>query len=88
MGKAVRIAKGDRLTKVLAEGTECLNVGRRRFRPVEVKADDNAEPAFYEPKDPEEIRVLEEALNDDSELLGVEEGRSFLRERLRQHGIG
>lgn len=86
MGKPFRI-EDDRLVRALEEGTEIVIVGRRRFRLVEVEGDDLVEDGFYEPKDPDEIRALEEALHDDSELMGAEEGRNYLKERLRHHGI-
>lgn len=87
LGKAVRIDDDDRLAKALAEGAEFLIVGRRRFRLVEV-TESPGEGEWYEPTDPEEVRALEEALHDDSEPFGPEEGRKYLKERLRQHGIG
>lgn len=87
MGKPFRI-DDDRLVRALEEGTEIVIVGRRRFRLVEVEGDNQVEGDFYEPTDPDEIRALEEALHDDSEPMGAEEGRNYLKDRLRQHGIG
>lgn len=86
MGKVVRIEDGQ-LAKALVSGAEYLIVGHRRFRLIEVKEDEPEEEGFYEPTDSEEIRALEEALHDKSELLDAEEGRKFLKEQLRQHGI-
>lgn len=87
MGKSYRI-DDDRLVRALEEGTDIVIVGRRRFRLVEVEGDPQVEDDFYEPADPDEIRALEEALHDDSELIGSEVGRNYLKERLRYHGIG
>lgn len=87
MGKAVRIGENHRLAKALAEGAEYLVVGRRRFRLIEVEADDQMDGDFYEPSDAGGIQALEEALRDDSRLLDADEGRKFLKERLRENGI-
>ena len=87
MGKVVRIEDGQ-LARALVEGVEYLIAGQRRFRLVEVKGDEPEEGDFCQPTDPLEIQALKEALHDDSELMGAEEGRTYLKEQLRQHGIG
>lgn len=82
MGKAVRVDEASRLAKALAKGAEYLIVGHRRFRILEVEGE------YYDPIDPEEIRAVEEALHDDTDVLDPEEGRNYLKEQLRQYGIG
>lgn len=82
MGKAVRIDEDSRLAEALASGVEYLIVGQRQFRIVEVTG------WFYEPTDPDEVMAVEEALHEDSQVLGSEEGRTYLTEELRKYGIG
>lgn len=82
MGKAVRIEKDSQLAEALANGVEYLIVGERQFRIVEVMRE------FYEPIGPDEVLAVEEALLDDSEVLGPEEGRKYLTEQLKKYGIG
>jgi tRNA(Ile2) C34 agmatinyltransferase TiaS len=88
VGKALRVRGNDRLAQAVAEGVEFLIIGRRRFQLVEVEGEEPVEEVFYEPTDPEEIRVVEEALRDNSRVMEADEGRQYLKERLRQHGIG
>lgn len=83
--KSYRV-QDEEVSRAITGGANYLLVGKRRFKIVEV-AEVPAEPESYEVTDPEELRVLEEALNDKSRLLRGEEAREYLKARLREHGI-
>lgn len=42
---------------------------------------------FYAPIDPEEMKAVEAALHDESEVLDPEEGRKYLLKELRKLGV-
>lgn len=84
MARAVRI-QDEELRRALEAGTDYLIVGNRRFLLVEVV--DQGECQFYDVTDPEEIQVLDEALQDTSPTLRGAMARERLRARLKEHGV-
>lgn len=84
MGKAVRV-KDKELLRVLEAGADYLIVGNRRFLLVEVA--DEGEGESYDVTNPDEVKVLDEALQDTSPRLRGEEARQFLRDRLKAYGV-
>lgn len=66
MAKVVRVQHGE-LERALEQGAEYLIVGNRRFFLVEIREED---ADYYDVTDPEEMEIVQEALDDDSPLLG------------------
>lgn len=83
--KIVYRSQDQALERALEAGAEYLVVGNRRYRLVEVESHDGD---YYEPTSPEEIRVVRDALADQSPRLKGEAAREYLRARLQEHGIG
>lgn len=84
MTKAVRVQDGD-LCRALEAGAEYLIVGNRRFLLVEVA--DQGECEFYDVTAPEEVQILDEALQDTSRRLRGAEARQYLMARLKEYGV-
>ncbi len=84
MPKAVRV-HDDNLRRALEAGAEYLIVGNRRFLLVEVA--DQGEGEYYDVTDPEEVQILDEALQDKGHRLRGEEARQHLIARLKEYGV-
>lgn len=84
MAKAVRVAN-EELLRVLEAGADYLIVGNRRFLLVEVA--DPGDCEFYDVTEPDEVKILDEALQDQSRRLSGAEAREYLAAKLREHGI-
>lgn len=85
MGKDVYVRDAE-LIRALEEGADYLVAGRRRFLLVEVDDSNQTEP--YNVTDPDEVALIQEALEDTSPRLSGDEARAYLKARLKEHGIG
>lgn len=84
MAKAIRVQDDD-LRRALEAGAEYLIVGNRRFLLVEI--DDQGDGEFYDVTDPEEVQILDEAIQDQSRRLRGAEARQHLLARLKEYGV-
>ncbi len=84
MAKVIRV-QDEHLRRALEAGAEYLVVGKRHFLLVEVSDQDECE--FYDVTDPEEVQILDEALQDTSRRLRGAEARQHLIARLKEYGV-
>lgn len=84
MAKSIHVRDAE-LLRALEEGADYLVAGQRRFLLVEVQESTGAE--FHDVTVPEEVRILDEALQDTSQPLEGEEARKYLQERLNHYGV-
>ncbi len=83
MGKAIRI-EDRKLLQALEEGADYIIADKKHFVLVEI-TDETDE--FYNVTDPEEAKVVREALRDNSNRLSGEEARAYLDARLKEYGV-
>ncbi|HLO04754.1 MAG TPA: hypothetical protein VK191_16735 [Symbiobacteriaceae bacterium] len=84
MAKAVRV-QDEQLRRALETGVDYLIIDNRRFLLVEVT--DQGEGDHYDVTDPEELKAVDEALQETSRTLRGAEARAYLDARLKEHGV-